>query len=143
MQTYNLCFCLHDTCFYIFNHQYISSWANHVTINAYPVESHAIFNFCINILSIAPVTINTTNVTKICPIKFEIDPSNHDSTIEFDFLQNNDLLANIGHSLIDCINKQNNIIAQLMYQRNQVELALNKCMNKIDQLNENIQVAYI
>lgn len=148
MVEYNLCFCNDDCKFYIVNHENVSDVVLPNYISGYQVDSHELFNLNISIQSFTPENINTLYIYKIFASTFTLDTLIYNDAIQCDFLQDVDLMRDIGHCLINCIHTLKIQKQNLVIKREKAETSLQNCFNKIlsirskcEQLEDEIQVA--
>ena len=133
MVQYNLCFSHTNSKFYIFKHEYLSTWGTCKEIVVYEVNSHDIFDSKISIESNTAERLHISKFTKIFPNIFNIDELFYQHSLHFNCLQNRDLLGEIGHCLVDSIHKINNNLAE---ERDRVAAVINTYLTQIDQLND-------
>ena len=123
---YNLCFCSDTSDFYLFKHDYIASFKNLQSVDAYLVNRHMIFDYAIQIQHNYLNTLAIAQITKVCPIPFEINIANaYNSHVKVSELRDFNMISNIGHCLIDSINSQTDLLTQLHQEsivlQNQIE----------------------
>ena len=143
MTSYNLCFSNSLNDFYIFEHSYIGLLNTLQSIPCYLVNAHSIFDYQIKLQSIASKQILISDISKICPISFIFDPlTSHTSNDTYLWLQNTQILSNIGHSLVDAMILHKSKLHILQVEKQTLQNSIANCLSMIQSLNTSVSNMY-